>query len=283
MTALTAHQKERIESFYHSHAGYYEMLRGYESQDHFRHYMRYMAPFAAERPKALDLGCGTGFSTALLADLGFRVVGIDLSKQLLSLSKPFRKNGGPRYLIGSGTRIPLADGAFDIVGVYDVIEHIPDAERFLAEAVRVLRPGGVLVILSPCVVTPFTPLRALLASGGRQSIYSNRTEAARGILRNSLLALRKLILPGVSFTYRTPRIDAEWAKEDDDTVYCTSPRELKRFLVREGMRILRYQGDGTDRAHKLLARILPDIATEIFLVAEKRWPGEDPASKGGRA
>ena len=42
-----------------------------------------------------------------------------------------------------------------------------------------------------------------------------------------------------------------------------------RFLVREGMRAVRFQKDGSDRAHRLIARILPDIATEIFLVARK--------------
>ena len=269
MKGLTAEARERIESFYHSHSGYYEMLRGYETDEHFHHYMRYMAPYAESHPRALDLGCGTGFSTALLAGLGFEVFGTDLSKQLLDLSVPFRKKGGPRYLVGSGLQIPFADGAFDIVGIYDVIEHIPDVDRFLREAVRVIRPGGLIVIISPCMVTPLTPLRALFAPGGRQSIYSGRLEAVGAIFRNSWLAARKLVSPRVSFTYRQPRLQDEWSKEDDDTVYCTSPREIMRFLVREGMRAVRFQKDGSDRAHRLIARILPDIATEIFLVARK--------------
>jgi len=269
MAGLTAEVQARIESFYHSHSGYFEMLRGYETAEHFHHYLRYMTPYAESHPRALDLGCGTGFSTALLAELGFRVFGIDLSKQLLPLSRPFRQKKGPRYLVGSGLQIPLADDAFDIVGSYDVIEHIPDVDLFLREAIRVLRPGGIIVIISPCMVTPFTPIRALFAPGGRQSIYCGRREAVRAIFRNTWLAARKLVSHQVSFTYRRPLLQGEWSKEDDDTVYCTSPRELRRFLVREGMSIEQYQKDGTDRAHRALARILPDIATEIFLVAKK--------------
>jgi len=56
---------------------------------------------------------------------------------------------GVRYIRGNGQALPFSDGTFDVVFALDVIEHVPDEGRVIAEAVRVLRSGGRLVLTTP--------------------------------------------------------------------------------------------------------------------------------------
>ena len=95
---------------------------------------------AAPEP-VLDLGCGTGRFAASLAADGRRVLAIDPAPDLV-LAPP------GATLIGSAELVPLADGSVGTVMVRDVIEHLDDAVA-LAECHRVLRPGGLLVVLVP--------------------------------------------------------------------------------------------------------------------------------------
>lgn len=93
--------------------------------------------------RILDYGCGDGINTRLLAQLGcHRVVSMDYSLRLLRVGRP------PRPVVADGTRMPFADGAFDVVLVDGVLHHL-DARAALAEIARVLRPGGVLAVVEP--------------------------------------------------------------------------------------------------------------------------------------
>lgn len=56
---------------------------------------------------------------------------------------------GVAYLQGDGLRLPLRDGMFDVVFALDVLEHVDDERRFIAELLRVLRPGGRLILTTP--------------------------------------------------------------------------------------------------------------------------------------
>ncbi|MBK7072047.1 MAG: class I SAM-dependent methyltransferase [Myxococcales bacterium] len=92
--------------------------------------------------RVLDAG-GELYSTLLpsLARYGYR----DLHAINLAFDRP-RRRGPIVYQPGDATRTTWADGAFDAITCLSVIEHGVDVERFLAEAARLLRPGGVLVI-----------------------------------------------------------------------------------------------------------------------------------------
>jgi SAM-dependent methyltransferase len=58
---------------------------------------------------------------------------------------------GVQFCCADATRLPFADAAFDAVTMFDVIEHVPDDQGAIAEAWRVLRPGGVLLLSTPHV------------------------------------------------------------------------------------------------------------------------------------
>jgi 2-polyprenyl-6-hydroxyphenyl methylase / 3-demethylubiquinone-9 3-methyltransferase len=94
---------------------------------------------------ALDIGCGGGLLAEEFARLGCRVVGIDPSVPSLEVAKAHARKGGLEivYVAGVGETIPCADASIDIAYCCDVLEHVDDLDRVVAETARVLKPGGV--------------------------------------------------------------------------------------------------------------------------------------------
>jgi SAM-dependent methyltransferase len=100
---------------------------------------------------ALDAACGTGRHTVYLASLGHTVIGVDSSREMLAVAR--RKVPGGTFREADLYDIPLADDAVDLVVCAIALSHVPDLTRVLTEFVRVLRPGGHLVISDSCGVT----------------------------------------------------------------------------------------------------------------------------------
>jgi 2-polyprenyl-6-hydroxyphenyl methylase/3-demethylubiquinone-9 3-methyltransferase len=94
--------------------------------------------------RALDIGCGAGFIAEELAALGFGVTGIDPSRVAIEAARAHaaQRGLGIAYLVGPGEELPFADAAFDLATCCDVLEHVRDLDRVVAETARVLRPGG---------------------------------------------------------------------------------------------------------------------------------------------
>jgi SAM-dependent methyltransferase len=91
--------------------------------------------------RALDAGCGTGFQTAILLELGYETVGVDVSRGLLDVAR--RRLAGARLLQGDLETLPSRDAAFDVaVSCGSTFSFLGDPARGLREIARVLRPGG---------------------------------------------------------------------------------------------------------------------------------------------
>lgn len=87
----------------------------------------------------LDVGAGTGVVGLGLGELGFRVVGVDLSPRMLAFA---RERLGPRVATGDATELPVRDGCVGAACSVWVLHHVADAGEALREVARVLRPGG---------------------------------------------------------------------------------------------------------------------------------------------
>lgn len=96
--------------------------------------------------RLLDLGCAFGFGTRRLAK-HFTTVGIDVSSR--DIRRAARADARTAYCLASGDALPFAGAAFDAVVALDVLEHVSDEARMVAEIARVLRPGGLLVLSVP--------------------------------------------------------------------------------------------------------------------------------------
>jgi SAM-dependent methyltransferase len=114
----------------------------------------------------LDLGCGDGSALAVAAqhvsgpDPGHRFAGIDWSADALRQARA----RGLMVVRGSvSPRLPVADGAADVVIMSELIEHLVDPDGAVAEVRRVLRPGGSLLLSTPNLAAWYN--RGLLAVG----------------------------------------------------------------------------------------------------------------------
>lgn len=101
--------------------------------------------------RALDVGCGGGHAALELArrQPGLEVVGLDLSAEQVARARKRADALGDRvrFVVGSALELPFEDGSFDLVYSVASIKHWPDRRRGLSECVRVLRPGGWLLVV----------------------------------------------------------------------------------------------------------------------------------------
>jgi SAM-dependent methyltransferase len=140
----------------------------------------YVAGLVADA-EVLEIGCGEGYGTALLAAASRSVVGADYDA--VTIAHAAAAYPQARFVRANLAALPFPDRAFDAVVTLQVIEHVWNHREFVGECRRVLRPGGLLVVstpnrltFSPGLDSPVNPfhtkeftaeeLCALLARGG---------------------------------------------------------------------------------------------------------------------
>jgi SAM-dependent methyltransferase len=103
----------------------------------------------------LDLGCGEGHNTRLLAGRGARVVALDVAELFIAAATT-QERQGIGYLIGDGALLPFRGPCFDAVTAFMSLMDVADPERTLLEVARVLRPGGFVQfsVVHPVMSTP---------------------------------------------------------------------------------------------------------------------------------
>lgn len=119
--------------------------RSHPFANRWNHSTHYFPLLASRIPRAtdrvLDVGCGDGTFCRFVARSDRNVVGIDIDASALPAESP-----GVRYVLASAEALPFADGDFGAVTMTMVLHHV-QAQRALAEAARVLAPGGSLLVL----------------------------------------------------------------------------------------------------------------------------------------
>lgn len=100
--------------------------------------------------RVLDIACGEGYGSALLARQAARVTGVDVSLEAVEHARlAYASVRNVDFRQGSCTRIPLPDESVDLVVSFETLEHIEEQDAFLDEIGRVLAPDGVLLMSCP--------------------------------------------------------------------------------------------------------------------------------------
>lgn len=169
--------------------------------------------YAAGR-QVLDLGCGAGYGTRYLAAVADHVVGIDISHAAVAYaSARYGDLDNIRFVQGDAARLGVRPARFDVVCSFETIEHVPDVNAYLREVTRVLAPGGVFVVSTPCARrstsrsdNPFhaqewsaSDFEQLLSRHfDRVRVFGQsriETRLSRWLKRLDMLGLRKWLLP----------------------------------------------------------------------------------------
>ena len=117
----------------------------------YEHWHRYLfvAPMVAGRD-VLDIACGEGYGSALLARHASRVTGADIAPAAIAHARSrYAGRSNLEFREADCAALPFADASFDVVVSFETIEHIAAQETFLDEIARVLRPDGFVVLSCP--------------------------------------------------------------------------------------------------------------------------------------
>ena len=114
------------------------------------HMARYhFAVRLARGKRVLDAGCGAGYGSAELAEVAGSVTGIDIAPAAVEYARAHYAQPRLAFEQASCTQLPYADGAFDLVVAFEVIEHLENWRDFLGEVRRVLASSGQLIVSTP--------------------------------------------------------------------------------------------------------------------------------------
>jgi ubiquinone/menaquinone biosynthesis C-methylase UbiE len=156
---MTANRTERVRRHYDRSAGSYDRTISWAEKVLFGGGREWVCSRA--RGEVLEIAVGTGRNLPFYPE-GVRLTGIELSPKMLGLARrraaELGRNADLR--VGDAQDLPFSDACFDTVVATLALCTIPDERRALAEAVRVLRPGGLLLLLEH-VRSPVLPVRLL--------------------------------------------------------------------------------------------------------------------------
>jgi GT2 family glycosyltransferase/ubiquinone/menaquinone biosynthesis C-methylase UbiE len=122
-----------------------------EAEIGYEHLHRYaFASQFVRNKKVLDLACGEGYGSELLAQTAKYAVGIDIDQETIKHAQNKYIRSNLEFKVGSILEIPLqGTGLFDVVVCFEALEHVNDHEKLLAEVKRVLTPDGLFFVSTP--------------------------------------------------------------------------------------------------------------------------------------
>ena len=209
---------------YRQNEAYARFLAGWDAG----FYAKYADALQPSAPgaRALDIGSGVGQVVARLTEAGCEAHGVDVSGPNLERARQFSQ----RCQLYDGRTLPFPDQHFAAVGALNVLEHVEEPERFIAEMVRVAQIGGQIVLSSPNFfrVLGFRDYHPRMRGVANKWRNWQRLRQKRRQIRTA---------PDQVRFDRMPAIVKEPFTPDDDAIVATNPLEMEFFLTRAGCQV----------------------------------------------
>ena len=209
---------------YRQNEDYAKFLSGWD-EGFYAKYADYLRPTALGA-RVLDVGCGVGQVAARLQRAGYEAYGVDVSEPNVKRAM----EACSRCQLYDGKKLPFPDGHFASAGAFNVLEHVEQPEAFISELVRVVVPGGKVLISSP---------NFFRVIGFKD--YHPRMRGLANKWRNGLRLREKRrqmsAAPGQVRFDRMPPIVRTPFNPDDDAIIATNGLEIRFFLERAGCRV----------------------------------------------
>ena len=216
-----SHQKD----YYQENKAYAHFLENWDAE----FYAKYSDALGNTQPssKILDVGCGVGQVVQRLIELGHEAYGVEISEPNIAKAKEV----SPLCQLYDGVTLPFNDDTFDSAGALNVLEHVEQPETFITEMVRVVKPGGRIILSSPNFFRVF---------GFRD--YHPKMRGLTNKLKNwRRLRAKRLQMAINPNTVRFDRMEPvvrETFQPDDDAIVATNGLEIKFFLEQNGCEVL---------------------------------------------
>ena len=259
------------EIFYNNDQLYFDIISK-NDYAYFSEFILFINSYVSDlNSRILDLGCGTGLLTNLLCQCGYSAVGVDGSERFIGQAKKNYKE--QNFFCENANKMSFDSNLFDVVVSYNSVEHFDNVEAALREMIRVVKPGGKIIINSPNLLSVWQPINAIIkfkgiSFEGRNSIFRN----IKHIFRNLFIIYSKSLKGKYNFLYRKPEFNFSFP--DNDATWYINPVDLKLFFNENGCKIISYQ----DFSHikfkksyfsKAMAFLFPGIMGITRIVAVK--------------
>ena len=206
----------------------------------------------------LDLACGTGSLSVLLAQLGYRVLGVDCSEEMLTVASEKASElelaQPPFWVCQKMQRLRLPEPVDAAICCLDSVNYVTkpsDLQEAFRRVCAALRPGGLFVF---DINTPYK-LRGLDGQ-----VFLDETEDAYCVWRTEFSEKRRLCRYGIDLFQRSGEV---WLRSQEEHLeYAYTPEELTQWLREAGFSPVQIYGDRTLRAPK-------DDALRIWFAAKK--------------
>jgi len=263
--------RESLHQFYKTSSDYKKLLDAHDRK-YLKPYIDSVNKYAKQNSVILDLGCGNGLSSYMLSKNGHTVIGTDISAFFL-LDASHLQNKNLNYLVCDALSLPYKDESFDVVCSNELIEHLTDIPRAITEMARVLKSGGVIIIMGPNLCSPFWGLLDLLnmtrGKDGRHNWSETKFQAVKWSWHNFALSIKKKFFCKADFIYKKPDLEKAIDGGDSDSVYYACPIDLERFLKSCNMQIVSLRESSTLRG-RIFSAFFPRFGFYINVIARKK-------------
>ena len=216
------------ESYYRHNEDYAAFLANWDAAFYAKYTDTLMTGRKGDR--ILDVGCGAGQVVGALTEAGYEAHGVDVSEPNIERARKFSE----RCQMYDGRHLPFPDQHFASVGALNVLEHVEEPESFITELVRVVQPGGIVLISSPNFfrVLGFRDYHPRMRGIGNKLANWKRLREKRRQMKQAPDEVR--------FDRMEPIIKEPF-EPDDDAIVATNGLEMRFFLERNGCTVNRVE------------------------------------------